>query len=52
MPTALATILILMRDMIYAWVVRIIQRKHIGSIRRKKKKKKNPKPKIPNRDGI
>ena len=29
-----------MRDMIYAWVVRIIQRKHIVSIRNKKKKKK------------
>ena len=39
-PTAVATILILMRDMIYAWIVRIIQRKHIVSIRKKKKKKK------------
>jgi hypothetical protein len=39
-PTAIATILILMRDMLYEWVVRIIQRKHIGSIRKKKKNKK------------
>jgi DNA-directed RNA polymerase specialized sigma24 family protein len=39
-PTAFATILILMRDMIYAWIVRIIQRKQIVSIRKKKRKKK------------
>lgn len=51
-PTALATMLILMRGMIYAWIVRIIQRKHIGSIRRKKKKKKKKRSaQIQNRGG-
>lgn len=29
-----------MRDMIYDWAVRIIQRKHIGSIRKRKHRKK------------
>ncbi|KAH6873626.1 hypothetical protein B0T10DRAFT_499686 [Thelonectria olida] len=39
-PTAFATVLILMRDMIYNWLVRTIQRKHIGSLRKKKRKRK------------
>ncbi|KAJ4218833.1 hypothetical protein NW757_014566 [Fusarium falciforme] len=39
-PTAFATVLILMRDMIYNWLVRTIQRKHIGSLRKKKGKRK------------
>lgn len=43
-PTAIATILILMRDMLYEWIVRIIQRKHIGSLRKMKNKKKRRKP--------
>ncbi|KFH48438.1 Magnesium transport protein-like protein [Hapsidospora chrysogenum ATCC 11550] len=43
-PTAIATILILMREMLYEWVVRIIQRKHIGSLRKKKNKSRRRKP--------
>lgn len=38
-PTVAATILILMKDMIYAWLVRIVERKRIGSLRKKKKEK-------------
>ncbi|PHH64286.1 hypothetical protein CDD81_4770 [Ophiocordyceps australis] len=34
-PTAMATILILMRDMIYAWFVRLVQRKKIINFRKK-----------------
>ncbi|KAL3963513.1 hypothetical protein ACCO45_000517 [Purpureocillium lilacinum] len=39
-PTAVATILILMREMIYAWFVRIIQRKRILSSRRRTKSRR------------
>ncbi|KAH7000234.1 hypothetical protein EDB80DRAFT_895529 [Ilyonectria destructans] len=39
-PTVCATILILMRDMIYAWLIRLVQRKHIGLLRKKKSKTK------------
>lgn len=39
-PTAFATILILMREMIYDWVVRIIQRKQIVSTRNRKKRRR------------
>ncbi|KAM0431067.1 hypothetical protein ACHAPT_005705 [Fusarium lateritium] len=38
-PTVVATILILMREMIYNWLVRIVQRRHIVTLRKKKKKK-------------
>ncbi|KHN97538.1 Mg2+ transporter protein, CorA-like/Zinc transport protein ZntB [Metarhizium album ARSEF 1941] len=38
-PTAFATIVILMRDMIYAWVVRLVQRKQILSLRKKKQRR-------------
>ncbi|KAH7110463.1 hypothetical protein EDB81DRAFT_927079 [Dactylonectria macrodidyma] len=38
--TTFATVLILMRDMIYNWLIRTIQRKHIGSHRKKKRKRK------------
>ncbi|KID74956.1 Cobalt/magnesium transport protein CorA [Metarhizium brunneum] len=37
-PTALATIVILMRDMIYAWFVRLVQRKQIVSLRKRKRR--------------
>ncbi|KAF4119717.1 Mg2+ and Co2+ transporter CorA, partial [Geosmithia morbida] len=37
-PTAFATILILMRDQLYATLVRLLQRKHIGTIRKNKKR--------------
>lgn len=37
-PTALATIAILMRDMIYAWFVRLVQRKQIVSLRKRKRR--------------
>ncbi|TWU71415.1 hypothetical protein ED733_001287 [Metarhizium rileyi] len=36
-PTAFATIVILMRDMIHAWFVRVMQRKRILSLRKKKR---------------
>lgn len=39
-PTTFFVILILMRDMIYGYVVRVFQRRHIVSIRRKKKKRR------------
>ncbi|CAM1510187.1 Fc.00g005220.m01.CDS01 [Cosmosporella sp. VM-42] len=39
-PTAIATIVILMRDMIYAWFVRMVQRKRIGTLRKKKRLRK------------
>ncbi|KAJ6441369.1 CorA family metal ion transporter [Purpureocillium lavendulum] len=39
-PTAVATILILMREMIYAWFVRFIQRRRILSSRRKSKSRR------------
>lgn len=29
-----------MKDMIHAWLIRVVQRKHIGSIRKKTKKSK------------
>lgn len=40
MPTAVATILILMRDRIYAWFVRAYQRKRILSIRNRDKSRR------------
>ncbi|KJZ71326.1 hypothetical protein HIM_09262 [Hirsutella minnesotensis 3608] len=39
-PTAVATILILKRDMIYNWFVSLIQRQHILSIRKKTKSRR------------
>ncbi|KAF4982646.1 hypothetical protein FZEAL_1753 [Fusarium zealandicum] len=45
-PTVAATILILMREMIYNWLVRIVQRRHIITLRKKKKKKKQQKIKL------
>ncbi|KAL7935593.1 hypothetical protein V8C35DRAFT_321229 [Trichoderma chlorosporum] len=39
-PTAFATVLILMREMIYAWFVRVIQRKRVLSNRKKNKAKR------------
>ncbi|KAL7819123.1 hypothetical protein V8C26DRAFT_38358 [Trichoderma gracile] len=39
-PTAVATVLILMREMIYAWFVRVIQRKRVLNIRKKNKAKR------------
>ncbi|KAM5353914.1 hypothetical protein ACJ41O_000564 [Fusarium nematophilum] len=39
-PTVVCTIAVLMREMIYNWLVRIVQRRHIVTIRKKKKKKK------------
>ncbi|KAL7791835.1 hypothetical protein V8C37DRAFT_381501 [Trichoderma ceciliae] len=39
-PTAFATVLILMRGMIYAWFVRVIQRKRVLSNRKKNKAKR------------
>ncbi|KAH7130863.1 hypothetical protein EDB81DRAFT_905445 [Dactylonectria macrodidyma] len=39
-PTTIATALIIMREMIYNWLVRTIQRKHIGLLRKKKRKRK------------
>ncbi|KAF7549134.1 hypothetical protein G7Z17_g6617 [Cylindrodendrum hubeiense] len=46
-PTVFATVLILMRDMIHGWLIRLVQRKHIGSLRKKKKKsKRKPKMKL------
>ncbi|KAI5457756.1 hypothetical protein BGZ63DRAFT_407821 [Mariannaea sp. PMI_226] len=35
-PTVVATTLVLMWDMIHNWLIRVVQRKHIGSIRKKK----------------
>ncbi|KAF4461771.1 Mg2 transporter -like [Fusarium albosuccineum] len=45
-PTVVATILILMRDMIYNWLVRVVQRRHIVTLRKKKKKAKQQKIKL------
>ncbi|KAK7408091.1 hypothetical protein QQX98_009746 [Neonectria punicea] len=45
-PTVVATILILMREMIYTWLIRIVQRKHIGSIRKKKIRSRKMKMKL------
>ncbi|KAM6477680.1 hypothetical protein HDV62DRAFT_202482 [Trichoderma sp. SZMC 28011] len=39
-PTAFATVLILMREMIYAWFVRVIQRKRVLSNRKRNKAKR------------
>lgn len=38
-PTALATILILMRDMIFSWFTQVAQRKKILSIRKQGKRR-------------
>ncbi|KAK5994595.1 Cobalt/magnesium transport CorA-like protein [Cladobotryum mycophilum] len=40
-PTVFVTVLVLMREMIYHWAVRFVQRKHILSIRKKKKKQRS-----------
>ncbi|KFA52795.1 hypothetical protein S40293_00857 [Stachybotrys chartarum IBT 40293] len=39
-PTAVATILILMRDVIYSWIVRLLQRRHILDVRRRRDKRR------------
>lgn len=39
-PTAFATILILMREMIYSWFVRVVQRQRVKSNRKKSKAKR------------
>ncbi|UKZ79159.1 hypothetical protein TrVFT333_006909 [Trichoderma virens FT-333] len=39
-PTAFATVLILMREMIYSWFVRVIQRKRVLNNRKKNKAKR------------
>ncbi|KAH7144497.1 hypothetical protein B0J13DRAFT_502585 [Dactylonectria estremocensis] len=45
-PTVFATILILMRDMIHGWLIRLVQRKHVGSIRKKSKSNSKRKTKM------
>ncbi|EWZ35697.1 uncharacterized protein FOBCDRAFT_231490 [Fusarium oxysporum Fo47] len=45
-PTVVATILILMREMIYNWLVRVVQRRHILTLRKKKKRSKQQKVKL------
>jgi len=45
-PTVVATILILMREMIYNWLVRVVQRRHILTLRKKKKRSKQQKIKL------
>ncbi|KAJ4260600.1 hypothetical protein NW762_007343 [Fusarium torreyae] len=45
-PTVVATILILMREMIYNWLVSVVQRRHILTLRKKKNKKKQQKIKL------
>ncbi|OAA74216.1 Mg2+ transporter protein, CorA-like/Zinc transport protein ZntB [Cordyceps fumosorosea ARSEF 2679] len=39
-PTVVATIMILMRDMIYNWGVSVVQRKRITSIRKKRRRRR------------
>ncbi len=38
-PTVIATILILMREMIYNWGASVVQRKKIMSIRKKRRRR-------------
>ncbi|KAH6893429.1 hypothetical protein B0T10DRAFT_482265 [Thelonectria olida] len=45
-PTVVATILILMKGMIRDWMIRVVQRKHIGSLRKKTKSKRSTKTKL------
>ncbi|KAM0361367.1 hypothetical protein ACHAP4_001834 [Fusarium culmorum] len=45
-PTVVATILILMREMIYNWLIRLVQRRHILTLRKKKKRSKQQKIKL------